>query len=296
MAGTGSAGRKGPSRLRDVVEWVAVVAVAVAVAVFVRAYVAEPFEIPTESMVDTIQVGDRVLGEKVSYLGSGPAAGDVVTFHDPEQPSTTLIKRVIATPGQTVDIRDGAVYVDGERLDEPYTGGKPTEPIEGRHAAFLDGDPRADPQHRCWAARRARVSWSAQEVGRRPQVLPSRSATISSTGRPAHRVPMALRLPSQPPSKDTERRVRPSSSSSIWIAREQTPRGAKSWVVMKLEPFRQGRSIRRPGFFQLVCTDPAHGCHAIITGHNPPVPLVGHFCPIFRGRPVRGPDDINREI
>ena len=140
MAGTGSSVRKGPSRLRDVVEWVAVVAVAVAVAVFVRAYVAEPFEIPTESMVDTIQVGDRVLGEKVSYLGSGPAAGDVVTFHDPEQPSTTLIKRVIATPGQTVDIRDGAVYVDGERLDEPYTGGKPTEPIEGRHAAFLDGD------------------------------------------------------------------------------------------------------------------------------------------------------------
>ncbi|MEY8436650.1 signal peptidase I [Atopobiaceae bacterium 24-176] len=133
-------GSKAPSRLRDVIEWVAVVACAVAVAVFVRAFVAEPFEIPTESMVDTIQVGDRVLGEKVSYLASDPKAGDVVTFHDPEQPPTTLIKRVIATPGQTVDIKDGAVYVDGQRLDEPYTEGKPSEPIKGRHASFLGAD------------------------------------------------------------------------------------------------------------------------------------------------------------
>lgn len=140
MAKAHAGGSKASPRLRDVVEWVVVVACAVAVAVFVRAFVAEPFEVPTESMVSTIQVGDRLLGEKITYLGSDPKAGDVVTFHDPEQPSTTLIKRVIATPGQTVDVKDGAVYVDGQRLDEPYTEGKPSERIEGRHAAFLGAD------------------------------------------------------------------------------------------------------------------------------------------------------------
>ena len=124
---------------RSVLEWIFIVALAVACAMAVRAFIVEPFEVPTESMISTIQVGDRLLGEKISYLGRNPAAGEVVTFSDPENPSTTLIKRVIATPGQTIDLKDGAVYVDGAKLDEPYTEGKPTNPIE-RHADFLSSD------------------------------------------------------------------------------------------------------------------------------------------------------------
>lgn len=124
---------------RSVLEWVFIVALAVACAMAVRAFIVEPFEVPTESMISTIQVGDRLLGEKISYLAHDPQAGDVVTFSDPENPSTTLIKRVIATPGQTIDLKDGAVYVDGAKLDEPYTQGKPTNPIE-RHADFLSSD------------------------------------------------------------------------------------------------------------------------------------------------------------
>ncbi|NLQ13064.1 signal peptidase I [Olsenella sp. KGMB02461] len=124
---------------RSVLEWVFIIALAVACAMAVRAFIVEPFEVPTESMISTIQVGDRLLGEKISYLAHDPQTGDVVTFSDPENPSTTLIKRVIATPGQTIDLEDGAVYVDGVKLDEPYTQGKPTNPIE-RHADFLSSD------------------------------------------------------------------------------------------------------------------------------------------------------------
>lgn len=126
------------SRARDIVEWVAIIAAAVVFAILLRTYVVEPYEIPSESMINTIQVGDRILGEKITYRTRDPEAGEVVTFLDPEDSSTTLIKRVIATPGQTVDLQNGVVYVDGVAQDEPYVLGKPTDPIE-RHAETLDG-------------------------------------------------------------------------------------------------------------------------------------------------------------
>lgn len=79
-------------------------------------------------MEDTIKTGDMVFAEKVSYHFSDPEQGDIVVFSDPQVPSRTLIKRVIATEGQTVDLRDGKVYVDGVALDEPYTDGLPSYP------------------------------------------------------------------------------------------------------------------------------------------------------------------------
>ena len=77
----------------------------------------------------TIKTGDMVFAEKVSYHFSDPEQGDIVVFSDPQVPSRTLIKRVIATEGQTVDLRDGKVYVDGVALDEPYTDGLPSYPL-----------------------------------------------------------------------------------------------------------------------------------------------------------------------
>ncbi len=94
-----------------------------------RAFVFQAYEIPSGSMEDTIMTGDMVFSEKVSYYFGEPAYKDIVTFADPEIPSRTLIKRVIATGGQTVDLKDGDVYVDGKRLDEPYTDGKPSYPL-----------------------------------------------------------------------------------------------------------------------------------------------------------------------
>lgn len=123
---TPHSGRR-PSTLRWVLETLLLVAVAWLFAQGVRHYVAEPYLIPTGSMVPTIGVGDRVVAEKLTYrFVRPPAVGEIVVFDDPQGRHPQLIKRVIATEGQLVLIRDDSVYVDGIQIREPYTHGKPT--------------------------------------------------------------------------------------------------------------------------------------------------------------------------
>ena len=123
----------------DFAEIVVLALIALGIAIGVRTFVAEPFLIPSASMTDTLEVGDRLVGEKLTYRSSSPQAGDIVTFADPEDASVTLIKRVIATGGQTVDLIDGVVYVDGEALDEPYTEGKPSNPLPTHSPLLAEG-------------------------------------------------------------------------------------------------------------------------------------------------------------
>lgn len=118
-----------PSIFKRFISFLVMVAIVVAGAWLLRTFVIEPFQIPSASMEETIQTGDMVFAEKISYQFSDPEQGDIVVFSDPQVPSRTLIKRVIATEGQTVDLRDGVVYVDGVALDEPYTQGLPSYPL-----------------------------------------------------------------------------------------------------------------------------------------------------------------------
>lgn len=113
-----------PSALSRFLGFLLVVVIVVAAAWALRTYVIEPFQIPSASMEETIQTGDMVFTEKVSYRFDDPKPGEIVVFPDPQVPSRVLIKRVIATEGQTVNLVDGDVYVDGQKLDEPYTLGK----------------------------------------------------------------------------------------------------------------------------------------------------------------------------
>lgn len=106
--------------------YVSCLAVAIGVALLIRTFVGVPYYVPSGSMRETIREGDVLVGEKVTYYLRDPEPGDIVTFASPED-GETLIKRVIAVGGQTVDLVDGIVYVDGEALDESsYTGGKPS--------------------------------------------------------------------------------------------------------------------------------------------------------------------------
>lgn len=115
--------------LKSILSFLAVVVVGVVLALGIRAFVAEVYEVPTGSMLETVQIGDRLIGEKISYRFRDPEPGEIVTFEDPEGSGQTLLKRVIATEGQTVELIDGVVYVDGVALDEPYVDGKPSDPI-----------------------------------------------------------------------------------------------------------------------------------------------------------------------
>lgn len=118
-----------PSTGRQILETVIMVAIAFAVAQVVKTYLVQPFVIPSGSMIPTIQEHNRVLAEKLTYRFSrDPKYKEIVVFRNPMGNPPILIKRVIAVGGQTVDLRDGAVWVDGERLDEPYTYSLPSLP------------------------------------------------------------------------------------------------------------------------------------------------------------------------
>lgn len=128
-------------RVKSIVEWLVVIGVALVVALGIRQFVFQPFWIPSGSMEDTLDIGDRVLVNKASYRFHDIRHGDVVVF---KQPSTwplgesvkDLIKRVIALPGDEVYIHDCSVWLNGNKLVEPYTDGKCTEPAE----SVLDAD------------------------------------------------------------------------------------------------------------------------------------------------------------
>ena len=113
------------------------VAVVALITLGLRTFVFVPYEIPSGSMEETIMTGDMVFSEKVTYYFRGPQRGDIVTFDDPEVAGRTLIKRVIAVGGQTVDLQGGKVVVDGVTLDEPYTNGKESWPLS---RTALDAD------------------------------------------------------------------------------------------------------------------------------------------------------------
>lgn len=115
------------SGLHSVIEWVVTFVAVFAFFLLIRFFVIEPYVVPTGSMESTILVGDQLLGEKVTIeLGMDVKQGDIVVFDNPDDSSSSdiLVKRVIATGGQTIDLVDGAVTVDGVELDEPYTQGE----------------------------------------------------------------------------------------------------------------------------------------------------------------------------
>jgi signal peptidase I len=119
-------------------EFVLTIAVAFLVAQAVRAWVIQPYVVPTGSMLPTIQLHDQVLANKFIYRFRTPARPDIVVLDNPmlTPGEDTLIKRVIAVGGQTLDLQGGKVVVDGTALVEPYTYGQLSEPLEGSAITF----------------------------------------------------------------------------------------------------------------------------------------------------------------
>lgn len=111
------------SSLRNGVEWVLIIAAALLAALLIKTYLLQAFYIPSASMEPTLEIQDRVLVNKLSYRLHDVHRGDVVVFERPPNEVgqiRDLIKRVIALPGETVEAKDGTVYVDGRPLREPY--------------------------------------------------------------------------------------------------------------------------------------------------------------------------------
>lgn len=108
---------------RTLLEWVVLVAAALLIALIVKTFLFAAFWIPSDSMVPTLQENDRVLVNKLSYRLHDVHRGDVVVFTAPDEARSDikdLVKRVVGLPGETIEGRDGSIYVDGRLLEEPY--------------------------------------------------------------------------------------------------------------------------------------------------------------------------------
>lgn len=100
-------------------EWVKAILLAAVLALGARLFLFETITIHQSSMYPNFQEADRVVIGKMVYRFQEPARGDVVVFKT-DLMAMPLIKRAIGMPGETVAIHDNAVYIDGERLEEPY--------------------------------------------------------------------------------------------------------------------------------------------------------------------------------
>ena len=136
-------GKQKRKKQGSLIELVSIVAVALLLALGIQAFLVKPFRIPSESMVPTLTVGQRVLVDRVSFRFSDPDRGDIVVFKPPqgaedntcgvdhppdqacpratdERSDTNFIKRVVGLPGDRLKVLQGRVYINGEQLDEPY--------------------------------------------------------------------------------------------------------------------------------------------------------------------------------
>jgi signal peptidase I len=105
-------------------EWGGFIVAAVVIAIVVKTFIFQAFFIPSESMVPTLEIGDRVLVNKLSYDLHDVNRGDIVVFVAPEGTRTAeikdLVKRVIGLPGERIAGRGGKIYIDGKVLAEPW--------------------------------------------------------------------------------------------------------------------------------------------------------------------------------
>ena len=114
---------------------------ALGLALFLRATVLEAFVIPSSSMVPTLIPGDRVLVTKLGLDSATFQRGDVVVFRNPINRKQKFVKRIIGLPGETVEIRDGTVIIDGQPLEKtpaPTDGNDEKEPKQEKGRTFIE--------------------------------------------------------------------------------------------------------------------------------------------------------------
>ena len=137
---------------RTVFEWVGLVVLALVIALLIKTFLFQAFYIPSESMVPTLKIHDRVLVNKLSYKLHPVHRGDIVVFKAPPHADPgidDLVKRVIGLPGEVVAAHGGHVYINGKQLPETYlSSGVSTSAFEPRripeHSYWVMGDNRGN--------------------------------------------------------------------------------------------------------------------------------------------------------
>ncbi len=145
------ASKKGQSRKEkfdlksEIISWIQVIIAAAIIAFCVNNFIIANSEVPTSSMETTIMAGDRVIGSRLSYKFGDPKRGDIAIFIYPDDEEkgikTYYVKRIIGIPGDTIDIVDGKVYLNGSDtpLEEDYLHEEMLPEEEAQHYEVPDG-------------------------------------------------------------------------------------------------------------------------------------------------------------
>ena len=135
----------------EIISWVQILVIASLIAFVLNRFIIANSRVPSASMENTIMTHDRVIGSRLSYYFTDPERGDIIIFYFPDDitEKTYYVKRIIGMPGETVDIRDGNVYINGSDtpLDEPYIREEMETPVELHYEVpegcyFMLGDNR----------------------------------------------------------------------------------------------------------------------------------------------------------
>ncbi len=108
--------------IREILSWVLPFLFALLVTLGLKNYIIINADVPTGSMENAIMPGDRLIGNRLAYIKEEPERGDIIIFHYPDNEEELYVKRVIGLPGETVDIVDGKIFIDGgeKALEETY--------------------------------------------------------------------------------------------------------------------------------------------------------------------------------
>lgn len=108
---------------KELLSYLVIIIVAFLLAQFWKNFISTKVEVISGSMKDSLQIGDRLIASKLPYIFGEPQRGDIVIFRFPDDETEVFIKRLIGLPGETIEIVDGYVYVDGVLLEEDYVKG-----------------------------------------------------------------------------------------------------------------------------------------------------------------------------
>ena len=131
-----SGGKEPINWKEEIISWVKIIVTAALIAFILNTFIIANSRVPSGSMENTIMTHDRVIGSRLTYKFSDPERGDIAIFRWPDDESIFYVKRIIGLPGDTIDIIDGKVYLNGSDtpLDEPYI----REPMETEKPAHYE--------------------------------------------------------------------------------------------------------------------------------------------------------------
>lgn len=107
---------------KEILSWVQILVFAALIAFVLNSFIIANSRVPSGSMENTIMTKDRVIGSRLTYHFTDPQRGDIIIFRFPDDESIFYVKRIIGIPGDIIDIKNGAVYLNNSEtpLDEPY--------------------------------------------------------------------------------------------------------------------------------------------------------------------------------